>query len=250
METASLKVLLMKKGATLVGVGDITEALSADILHLKRAVAIAVNRSLSGQTVSHLTALQRETERWLKARGFRFLSIPPDSDRKGGKFISRLYQLFSHKTAATCAGLGWIGKNGLIINETYGPRLSWASVLTDAPLYADAPRTVSLCGDCDLCVKYCPSGAISGRHWVINKPFAKFVSYEKCRALKGKRPRFDEKPNCGLCVTICPYARLNKGGFAPLTPTRGRLPLDPSLKDGGLGASRPPAGFRGGAPTK
>jgi len=215
MRPDSLKRQLIKSGAALVGVGDVTEALSADILHLKRAVAIAVNRGLNKQTVALLARLERETEKWLKARGFRFLSIPPDSDRPGGKFISRLYGLVSHKTAATCSGLGWVGKNGLVINETYGPRLSWATVLTDAPLRADLPITCSRCGECDLCVKYCPSEAISGRDWAREDPFAESVSYEKCRALKGKRPRFDEKPNCGLCINICPYGRYFIRGSAP-----------------------------------
>jgi len=217
MSPAPLKRHLLSSGATLVGVGDATEALSADILHLKRAVAIALNRGLNRQTVTLLAGLQREAEEWLKKRGFRFLSIPPDSDRRGGKFISRLYELFSHKTAATCSGLGWVGKSGLIINELYGPRLSWATVLTDAPLSPDPPITSSRCGQCDLCVKYCPSGAISGRNWSRREPFAEFVSYEKCRALKGRRACFEEKPNCGLCINICPYARLDiwKGALPP-----------------------------------
>lgn len=203
----TLKRQLENDGATLVGIGDVTDALTPDIGHLKRAVAIAVNRRLNSQTVSLLLGLQKETEAWLKSRGFRFLSIPPDSDRRKGKFISNLYDLFSHKTAATCSGLGWIGKNGLIINRQYGPRLSWATVLTDAPLGADKPVKDSLCGDCDLCVRYCPSGAIVGRNWSVKEPFNEIVDYAKCKSLKKRRHIFEEKPNCGLCINICPYAR-------------------------------------------
>lgn len=207
MDAGPLKEYLKREGATLVGVGDIAEALAPELNHLNRGIAIAVNRGLNGETIKHLTRLSRLTEEWLSKRGFRRLSIPPDSDRKKDKFIARLYNLFSHKVAATCAGLGWIGKNGLIINSRYGSKLSWATVLTDAPFEPDTPVTKSQCGDCDLCVTYCPSGAVTGGVWSRGEPLQQMVRYEKCRSLKGARLHFKDKPNCGLCITICPYSR-------------------------------------------
>ncbi|MCL4490981.1 MAG: 4Fe-4S dicluster domain-containing protein [Nitrospirae bacterium] len=207
MNAEPLKEHLKKEGATLVGVGDVTKALTGEIVHLNRGIALAVNRSLGSETVEQLVKLQRAAEIWLKERGFRSLSIPPDSDRIKGKLIARLYKLFSHKTAATCSGLGWIGKNGLLINKRYGPKLSWATVLTNAPLKPDSPVTESLCGNCDLCVRHCPSGAVTGSIWSRREPFKKLVNYERCRSLKTNRRLFEEKPNCGLCVTICPYSR-------------------------------------------
>jgi epoxyqueuosine reductase QueG len=206
-----LKQYLKKEGATLVGIGDITEALSSDILHLNRGVAIAVNRSLNHETVEMLSRLQRLAEEWLRSRGYLNLVIPPDSDRRKDKLITKLYKLFCHKTAATCSGLGWVGKNGLVINRQYGSKLSWATVLTNAPLDPDEPLRESECGDCDLCVTHCPSGAIKGDHWSINEPKKKIVAYEKCYALKNERQSLEGKPNCGFCVTICPYSRKNGG---------------------------------------
>jgi epoxyqueuosine reductase QueG len=202
-----LKESLRREGATLVGVGDITEALSHEITHLNRGIAIAVNRGLNQDSIALLLRLQRSTEKWLKERGFRSFAIPPDSDRIRGKLIAKIYHLFSHKTAATCSGLGWIGKNGLLINNIYGSKLSWATVLTNAPFEPDSPLTESQCGECDLCVVHCPSGAVSGNLWSRDEPLKKLDNYEKCRALKKIRPRFEEKPNCGLCITICPFSR-------------------------------------------
>jgi ferredoxin len=207
VEARSLKHLLRQEGATLVGVGDVTRALTSEIMHLNRGIAIAVNRSLGRETVEVLMGLQGLAAGWLRERCYRSLSIPPDSDRRKDKFISRLYKLFSHKTAATCAGLGWIGKNGLIINRQYGSKLSWATVLTNAPLEPDDPVRESECGGCDLCVRHCPSGAISGRHWSLEEPLKKVVSYDKCSALKKERHLLHGKPNCGFCVTVCPYSR-------------------------------------------
>ncbi len=209
MNSKPLKQRLTTAGATLVGVGDVTRALRRDIVHLNRGIAVAVNRNLSRDTVTLLSMLQRVAEEWLKAGGYRFLSIPPDSDRRKGTFISRLYKLFSHKTAATCSGLGWIGKNGLIINRQYGSKLSWATVLTNAPLDADEPVTESACGSCDLCVRHCPSGALKGHLWTLGDPMKEIVSYEKCAALKNERLLLDGKPNCGFCITVCPYSRKN-----------------------------------------
>ncbi len=211
MNAEPLKQYLKAEGATLVGVGDVTAALSKEIVHLSRGIAIAVNRSLTKDTTDFLARLQALTEGWLKANGYRSLSIPPDSDRKMGKMISKLYKLFCHKTAATCSGLGWIGKNGLIINERYGSKMTWATVLTDAPLSPDRPYVKSLCGECDLCVRHCPSGALKGHLWSLVNPLREIVSYDKCRALKSGRASLKEKPNCGFCVTVCPYSR-NGGG--------------------------------------
>ena len=206
------------KGIALYELGRFKEAISAydhalmvDPRHAKvyynRGIALAVDRGMSGETVKILSGYQEIVEEWLCVRGFRSLAIPPDSDRRGDKYITRLYRLFSHKAAATCSGLGWIGKNGLIINGRYGSKLSWASVLTDAPLDVDAPVTESQCGECELCVKHCPSGAISGNVWSRREPMKELVRYDRCRSLKGERRALEGKPNCGLCIAICPYSR-------------------------------------------
>lgn len=210
MNADLLKQYLKREGATLVGIGDVSEALTSEIMHLNRGVAIAVNRNLNRETIAVLSRLQGLTVGWLSARGYRNLSIPPDSDRRKDKLITKLYKLFCHKTAATCSGLGWVGKNGLVINRQYGSRLSWATVLTNAPLAPDQPVRESECGDCDLCVRHCPSGAVNGHHWSIREPGRKIVAYEKCSALKDKRQSLEGKPNCGFCVTVCPYSRNGK----------------------------------------
>ncbi|MBA4373119.1 MAG: epoxyqueuosine reductase [Thermodesulfovibrio sp.] len=207
MDAEPLKRFLKTEGATLVGIGDVTAALSSEIIHLRRGIAIAVNRNLNRETVDQLIRLQALAEGWLRAKGYRSLSIPADSDRKKDKMITKLYKLFCHKTAATCSGLGWVGKNGLLINREYGSKLSWATVLTNAPFRADAPTSQSECGDCDLCVRHCPSGAVKGEHWTLADPLKEIVSYEKCRALKTRRISHSSKPNCGFCITVCPYSR-------------------------------------------
>ena len=205
--TAALKKELAEHGATVVGFAGLKGYLTGEIAHLEQAVSIGVDRRLNEDTLALLMKLQKRAVRLLKSRGFRTLAIPPDSDRKKGTFISKLYSLFNHKMAATSAGIGWIGKNGLLISVDYGPRLSLVTVLIDAPLEPDAPMEHSLCGDCTLCKEYCPSKAITGAEWSRLTPFVELVKLSACRSHKENKRLTQGKPNCGLCINICPYGR-------------------------------------------
>ena len=65
------------------------------------------------------------------------------------------------KEAAIRAGLGVMGKNDLIINPEFGSWVAYQTILTDAFLAPDSPlRPSDVCGDCDLCLKACPTGAL------------------------------------------------------------------------------------------
>ncbi len=199
-----LREELLRSGAIVVGFACVRGILGKDIAHLERAVSIGVDRNLNQDTVHLLLALQKKAARLLKLGGHRYLCIPPDSDRVRNTFVSRLYPLFTHKIAATSAGIGWIGKNGLLITREFGPRLSLATVLTDAPLETGVPMESSQCGECRLCLDFCPSEAITGEHWTRSDPFVELVQPEKCKSHKKSTRRLSGKPNCGLCINICP----------------------------------------------
>lgn len=114
----------------------------------------------------------------------------------------------SHKAVARLAGLGWIGKNILLVNPEYGPRLRFATVLTDLDLEADEPLDRD-CGGCSKCRDACPAGAIRG---VIAKPYPE--TREECvdlEACSGKLKEFASelgKDICGVCIRACPFARV------------------------------------------
>jgi epoxyqueuosine reductase QueG len=202
-----LKRALMEAGADVVGFADVGSCLKPEIAHLPRAISIGVCRNLNENTVRLLGSLKARAVKILKKEGCKYLSIPADSDRIKHTFIAKLYPLFPHKMAATCAGLGWIGRNGLLINPEYGPRLSLATVLTNAPLASDRPVVKSRCGECRLCVEYCPSEAITGSQWSRSRPYTELVRLENCRGHKKGSRSLNGKPNCGLCISICPYGR-------------------------------------------
>lgn len=207
--SVELREELLGQGAAVVGFAVLTGLLGAEIAHLDRAVSIGVARRLNANTLGILTRLQKQAVRHLKARGHRTLAVPPDSDRKRDTFVSKLYALFNHKMAATSAGIGWVGKSGLLISPEHGPRLSLATVLTDAPLGADSPCESSRCGACTLCRDHCPSGAITGAEWSRSNPFVELVQLGECRGHKAAGRQIAGKPNCGLCITVCPYGRKN-----------------------------------------
>lgn len=219
-DLTELKQILLKQGITLVGFADVRKGLAKEFQHIPKAISLALRHppldSANPMTKffysHHYEELDRDLEqtqkkivKYLKNSGWKSMAIPPDSLRMDTSFISRLYPLFPHKTAATCAGLGWIGKSGLLVNEKYGPRMSWATVLTNAPLPVSAkPYLKGFCGHCRKCVKACPAGAIKDREWVREDSKSLYVDIKACtEQIKLNRGKLGQAL-CGLCVLACP----------------------------------------------
>jgi epoxyqueuosine reductase len=124
------------------------------------------------------------------------------------RFKSNLRYKFSHKMAATCAGLGWIGKTDLFISKKYGPRVRLATVLTDVPLVPSHPPVEeSLCGACSACVDACPAGAANGGLWNTGSDSDDFYDAFKCMRYCKTISRSNlhrEVSLCGICVSVCP----------------------------------------------
>jgi len=78
--------------------------------------------------------------------------------------LSNIDKQLPHKTVATKAGLGWIGKSALLITKRYGAAVRLATVLTDAELDLAEPVEKSMCGDYQQCVDHCPAKAIKGNN--------------------------------------------------------------------------------------
>lgn len=113
---------------------------------------------------------------------------------------------FSFKYAAVNAGIGWIGKNGVLITKEYGPRITLTAILINYDLPIGRPVTQSMCGDeCFLCIEACPHEALKGIQWDINKHREELIDYQLCNS---KRSLYLEKHNrknaCGFCMVACP----------------------------------------------
>ena len=140
----------------------------------------------------------------LQRTGYQAMSIPA-SNRVDS---ARLYGSFSHKLAAHLAGHGWIGKSCLLVTPQYGPRVRWATVLTDAPLAPAAGPPAERCGDCRRCVDICPAHAFTGRAFVAGEPREARFDATRCdRYYQDMREQNAGVGVCGLCVYVCPHGR-------------------------------------------
>jgi epoxyqueuosine reductase QueG len=115
---------------------------------------------------------------------------------------------FSHKTAATKAGLGWVGKSALFVSAEFGPGVRLASVLTDAPFTTGAPVVESRCGKCTECIKACPYGAIKGAQWDPEISRDDLLDAFLCsRKREAYILELGFKHPCGLCIKACPFGK-------------------------------------------
>ena len=114
----------------------------------------------------------------------------------------------SHKHVAREAGLGWIGRNNLLVNGAFGSRVRLVTILTDLPLAADPP-SMEDCGTCRACLKACPAGAIKERQ----QDFDHLRCYEQLKTFS-KTLHFSHHI-CGVCVKACsphpPLSPLGRG---------------------------------------
>ncbi len=102
----------------------------------------------------------------------------------------------SHKHVARAAGLGWIGRNNLLVSEKFGSRIRLVTVLTDLPLEVGSPSGRD-CGSCRACIKGCPVEAIKERP----EDFDHLRCYEQLK-LFSKTLHFSHNI-CGICVKAC-----------------------------------------------
>jgi epoxyqueuosine reductase QueG len=138
----------------------------------------------------------------IKSRGFRAQELAA-SDRTDPINIKGD---FPHKTAATRAGLGWVGRHCQLITRKFGSWVRLGTVFTDMELPAGSPVQRSFCGSCIKCVEACPPGALKGNPWYPGLPREEILDVTICdRWKKENYFEFHKGHNCGICSAVCPY---------------------------------------------
>lgn len=217
----AIKRLLKDHGASLVGFADLTELPAEVRRFFPRGISIALALDPSkvkdiGNGPAHeyyqeyrrvnglLDELGALTEDYLKKSGFSALArtsavvkVDPATKRSD----------LPHKTLATRAGLGWIGKNALCITTQFGAAQRFTSVLTDAPLICGNPSDKSDCGDCLECRIVCPATAIKGRNWHKGIDRDRLIDALACyHYIKDYGLGIGlTEVTCGQCIKACPY---------------------------------------------
>ncbi|HOG82965.1 MAG TPA: hypothetical protein PK651_11335 [Smithellaceae bacterium] len=171
---------------------------------------------LYNSTNDELNLITAKISRFLTQNGIPCLQIKAtvqEADIPAG-FGKTLRMNFSHKMAATRAGLGWIGKTDLLVSKAFGPRIRLATVLTHQPIEpCGTPITESRCGACDICVRLCPGEAANGKLW--NSTLDRDEFYNAFRCMEACRRLSQERLNrnvhlCGICVSVCPLGKPSK----------------------------------------
>jgi len=119
--------------------------------------------------------------------------------------------LVSNKLSAHLSGLGWIGKNCLLVTPENGPRVRWITVLTEAPLVPTGQSMEVRCGDCRECVDICPTQAFTGRQFREDEHRDLRFDTHKCdRYLEQLKEKMGVGV-CGMCLYVCPHGRNGDG---------------------------------------
>lgn len=152
----------------------------------------------------------------IKSRGFRARALA--ASERTDKF--NIKGDFPHKTAASRAGLGWIGRHCQLITRKFGSWIRLGTVFTDMDMPCGPPLERHFCGSCMRCVDACPAGALKGGAWYPGVPRGDLLDAKVCdRWKKENYFQYHNGHNCGICSSVCPY------GLKYLKQQHPRIPL-------------------------
>ena len=166
------------------------------------AVAISPRLLKTGPVVAEATEIMRVYTRLATiavnlAAYIRSLGYPARAN------VMSNYQVLCVPVAID-AGLGQLGRHGLLISKELGSALKLAVVTTDLPLVHDERRDLGVpefCADCNLCADTCPSGAISrGSRKMVRGVEKWAINPETCFTVWN-----ETGTDCGVCVASCPW---------------------------------------------
>ncbi|UCF07619.1 MAG: hypothetical protein JSW28_08225 [Thermoplasmata archaeon] len=209
--TLHIKRIARELGADLVGITETRKAYFFKGRELDHGLAVSLAMEMeyekiqtspgppSATEVIRVYCMLGEVTRNLAARirelGYPAFAHNPRASRENPARIL-------HIPVAIEAGLGELGRHGLLITERFGPRVRLGTVTTNLPLMPDKPVTFGareFCQSCDICVRECEGDAIP-EHESLVRGVKKFkVDPYKCG------PYFGEYDGCSVCMKVCAF---------------------------------------------
>ena len=125
------------------------------------------------------------------------------------------------RALAQKAGLGWFGKNAMLLNPKAGSLFFLGELYTDLPLPIDAPFEQEHCGSCSACRTACPTGAIVDDKVVDSRKCISYLTIELHGAIpvELRRAMGNRIYGCDDCQLVCPFTRFTRitqeDDFAP-----------------------------------
>lgn len=113
------------------------------------------------------------------------------------------------KALAERAGLGWIGKHTILVNENLGSWFVLCEIMTDLGIEPDLPCS-DMCGGCRACIDACPTGAIAAPRALDSRRCISYLTIEHKGDLPGEFCGLIAKGQygCDICQEVCPYNRV------------------------------------------
>ncbi|MBF4691996.1 epoxyqueuosine reductase [Fusibacter ferrireducens] len=216
------KKYILELGADQVGFADLSEIPGEHRQHLNYGISIAkaidpeiVRYIASGPNQNYYKEYKRlnaeldqialQVSEKIKAMGYEAIAKTTTTVASNESLRTDL----PHKTVATRAGMGWIGKCALLITKDYGSAVRLTSVLTNLKLSTATPINESKCGNCTLCTDVCEGKAVKGINWHLGMEREAYYDAKACRKEARKKCDLEniESTICGQCINICPYTR-------------------------------------------
>lgn len=221
--STELRKCLIKKGASIVGFADLKDITEDQRENYRYGISIAVSLNphiiagiKNGPTKDYyaeytrvndlLDNLDEYAAKIIRQHGFK---ASPKIKRSIQTDKTTLRTTLPHKTAATRAGIGWIGKCALLITKEFGSAIRLSTILTDAGLNTGLPINESKCGKCSICTRSCPGNAVLGINWNIDRDRSDYFNAFKCKneAQRRSNELGVEERICGKCIFICPWTQ-------------------------------------------
>lgn len=157
--------------------------------------------------------------RFIKKRLFKLAEFIQSQTPGEGRFKACVDSApLAERTLAVKAGLGFIGKNQMLINPSFGASIFLGELLTDVPLTTDSSDpNLNRCGACRKCIESCPAGALQADGEFRVEKCINYLTIEHKGSIN---PNIASKTGnrifgCDDCVTVCPFYKKAPGNTNP-----------------------------------